>query len=169
MKIAMRKDTSKGRKTTGGKTWDLRVFRKTAVLAVVVICQDQAFSSSQEITGAQLSDDVIGENLAKKIRSTYQDCVDRSRGVTSRVHDCTDVELLYQDVRLNRAYKKLMTTLSKSERRDLRAEERSWLSKKREICFPGDEPAGFFLTDAAVCEMHEIAERATELEKRVKK
>jgi uncharacterized protein YecT (DUF1311 family) len=98
-----------------------------------------------------------------KLRSSYGKCLDDAAGVVPVSRDCMAVEYKYQDKRLNAVYKKLMSLGTKDEQATLRNEERRWIAYRDSTCNaqePQLAPEG--------CEVEATADRATELEARLR-
>ena len=53
--------------------------------------------------------------------------MDKSGGITTEVIDCIGAEVKLQDVRLNKAYKELMPTLSAARKKELQEVQRLWI------------------------------------------
>jgi uncharacterized protein YecT (DUF1311 family) len=101
------------------------------------------------------------------IRDAYNDCVGGGGETTAAILTCANNEFTFQDGRLNKAYKSLMSRLGKEERAALRSAERRWLVEKGERCALPAEPGTADQIVAADCEVRETARRATELEERL--
>ncbi len=63
------------------------------------------------------------DGLAKQ----FAVCMDKSGGITTEVIDCIGAEVKLQDVRLNKAYKELMPTLSAARKKELQEVQRLWI------------------------------------------
>lgn len=112
------------------------------------------------------------ESLAQRearigLRPSYEPCINATGGVTPDMKDCMSAEFVFQDKRLNTAYKKLMGTLRADEKLSLRNEERSWIKHKDAACDAGDEPGQADDVTAYDCVVTETAKRAQELEQRI--
>jgi uncharacterized protein YecT (DUF1311 family) len=77
---------------------------------------------------------------------------------------CTKTELAYQDVRLNKAYKALMTKLPADKQAKLKSDENIWIQYRDTHCPSGpndqDSPVGEYES----CMLTKTAEQATFLE-----
>ena len=104
---------------------------------------------------------------AVKIRPSLKECLGNSEDATPAMRDCLDAEHVYQDKRLNLAYRKLMANLSADERPALRAEERRWITFRDKFCATTPEPGQGQELDALSCLVNQTADRATELESKL--
>lgn len=100
------------------------------------------------------------------IRRAYDTCVKQSQGAMPKQQDCAETELTYQDDRLNRAYKTLLTRLDDLDKQAAVEAQRRWLAFRDEDCAAR---AGRFGSDAApatesTCRMESTAYRAQQLE-----
>ena len=75
---------------------------------------------------------VIPFSYAESYSEKYMSCVDNSNGVTIELIDCISDETIYQDKRLNIAYKKVMQSLNLKDSQALRAKQRSWIKARDE-------------------------------------
>lgn len=107
------------------------------------------------------------DSLNISIRNAYNECVGGGGETTEAVLTCANHEFSFQDDRLNKAYRSLMSRLVKEERATLRTAERAWLVEKGERCALPSEPGTIDQIVAADCEVRETARRATELEDRL--
>jgi uncharacterized protein YecT (DUF1311 family) len=105
---------------------------------------------------------------ADGIRASYSTCLDASGGVTPAMQTCFDTEYVYQDKRLNSAYKSLMAGLDPEARNKLRHEERNWLTHRRTLCAIDPDSGQSGRINSNGCELTETAKRATALEMRRK-
>lgn len=64
----------------------------------------------------------------------YEECIDKSNGVTSSMMDCSGNEIDNQDDQLNEYYKKLIAELNKKEKNELRSAQRSWIRDRDRTC-----------------------------------
>lgn len=96
----------------------------------------------------------------------YSTCMDNSGGVTSGMLDCISAETKYQDIRLNKAYKKVITKLSTSRKKQLQDVQRIWLKYRDANCnFYADPDGGTLATvNSNDCFLSTTASRAKELE-----
>jgi uncharacterized protein YecT (DUF1311 family) len=115
------------------------------------------------------SDSILAGNAAMKLRPSYQDCLDNSFIDQHPRLQCAEDEYGFQDARLNAVYKRLMESLPPSAKLMLRAEERTWIRKRRRRCDFGIDPLPDYVVEAADCQLKEAAKRATALERRLSK
>jgi uncharacterized protein YecT (DUF1311 family) len=92
-----------------------------AMLALMV-------SSSAWAQEAQKADDQTGYSKA------YDDCMEKSNGITVEVRDCIDEEYERLDKELNAVYGDLSAKSTPAARRALVASERAWLAFRRAQC-----------------------------------
>jgi len=112
-------------------------------------------ASAQNTTG----DTAIG------LRPSYASCTDhRDDEAPPAAVECTAEEYKYQDERLNKVYKHLMTSLDKARQEQLRQEERAWLEIRKGYCDTGSSANKVALLKSKDCNVYETAKRATELE-----
>ena len=64
----------------------------------------------------------------------YNDCIDKSGGVTSVMLDCISDETKNQDKLLNINYKKVMFLLDKEKKHELRKAQRLWMKYRDANC-----------------------------------
>ena len=93
-------------------------------------------------------------------------CIDRSNGVTAEMLDCIGVETKRQDVRLNKAYKDVMASLTPARKKQLQEVQRVWIKYRDVNCnFYADPDGGTIATvNSNDCFMSATASRAKELE-----
>jgi uncharacterized protein YecT (DUF1311 family) len=102
--------------------------------------------------------------LNAPVRPQYESCLDNSEGVTPVMQDCIDEEWIYQDKRLNTAYRKAMSTLSVEKKEDLRTKQRAWIKYRDTFCDAGNQPGQGQVLESEGCEVEQTAIRAAELE-----
>jgi uncharacterized protein YecT (DUF1311 family) len=124
--------------------------------------------SAEEMERIIASDSILAGNAAIKLRPSYQDCLDNSFIDEYPRLQCAYDEYDFQDARLNAVYKRLMESLPPPAKLALRAEERTWIRKRRRRCDFGIDPPPDYVVEAADCEVSEAAKRSTELERRLK-
>lgn len=97
------------------------------------------------------------------IQASYTQCMQKSLA-TSTWRDCTDAESVYQNKRLNAAYKALIAKLDPSHQAKLRWDERTWIRYRDALCTTN--PYGLEQPESANlgCTMQENARRAGYLE-----
>lgn len=101
-------------------------------------------------------------HLSKK----FDACMDKSGGVTMDMIDCIGAEFERQDVRLNKAYKSLMTNLTPERKKQLQEAQRAWIKFRDLNCNFYHDPDGGSIArvNANSCMMRMTADRAKELE-----
>lgn len=102
------------------------------------------------------------------LRPSLGSCLKQTDGTTPGIQTCLAQEHVFQDARLNRAYKKLMGSLNETSRKDLRDEERRWITFRNNFCSAGNEPGQGQELESDECLVDQTADRATELELRSK-
>ena len=100
------------------------------------------------------------------LRQAYSDCIGGGAMSTAAALQCAHDEFEFQDSRLNRAYKALMSSVSAERKIPLRNEERQWLASKKKKCALPDDAGTTAQVSSADCEVTETARRATILEGR---
>lgn len=93
-------------------------------------------------------------------------CIDRSNGVTAEMLDCIGAETKRQDVRLNKAYKDVMASLTPARKKQLQEVQRVWIKYRDVNCNFYADPDGETLAALSShdCFMSATASRAQELE-----
>ena len=96
----------------------------------------------------------------------YLTCVDKGEGVTDKTLDCISAEFDRQDTRLNDAYKKLISKLSKDRAKSLVEAQRAWIKFRDANCGFYHDPDGGSAAHIAgnECMLNATVERANELE-----
>jgi uncharacterized protein YecT (DUF1311 family) len=109
---------------------------------------------------AALAEEDVG--LSKR----FSRCMDSAGGTTSGMVDCISTEAKQQDVRLNKAYKELMATLSPERKKQLQEAQRAWIKFRDANCDFYYDPEGGSLARVSAndCMMSSTARRAKELE-----
>jgi uncharacterized protein YecT (DUF1311 family) len=108
----------------------------------------------------------VGDDKPPPVRASYDQCLDKSEGVTIAINNCIGTEYDFQDARLNTAYKALRATMSAEQRNALRDEERAWISDRDKTCAPPADGGTADMLGANECRMTRTAFRAAELEER---
>jgi uncharacterized protein YecT (DUF1311 family) len=104
------------------------------------------------------------------LRASYRDCVSANDGSTWDMQDCIEAEFVYQDSRLNSAYKALLSALPNESREKLKVEERAWITDKESACKWDSESEGQAQRiEANICSLEKTAARAEYLELLLKK
>ena len=102
------------------------------------------------------------------LRPRYADCM-RNAMTTAAMLTCSGNEFSFQDKRLNKAYRDLMSQVSEPRKTELRTAERQWLAKKRKQCAPPADGGTADQVSSADCEVEQTARQAANLEKQLKK
>jgi uncharacterized protein YecT (DUF1311 family) len=99
------------------------------------------------------------------LRSSYDQCLDETQGVTVAINNCIGSEYDFQDQRLNTAYKALRQSLSEDQqRRALRDQERAWIADRDKACAAPADGGTADMLGANECRLNRTALRAAELE-----
>ena len=101
------------------------------------------------------------------LRPSLSACIKKADGTTPGIHDCLRDEHGFQDHRLNQTYKKLMVSLNEHSRKQLREEERRWITFRDKFCAPESESGQGQELESDECLVDQTADRATELESRL--
>lgn len=102
----------------------------------------------------------------RSLSKQFTACMDKAGGVTASMVECTAAETKRQDVRLNKAYKNLMNTLSATRKKELQSTQRLWMKYRDANCNFYYDPNGGSIVrvTSAGCFMDMTTERANELE-----
>jgi uncharacterized protein YecT (DUF1311 family) len=100
------------------------------------------------------------------LSQTFSTCMDQAGGVTPSMVECIGAETERQDIRLNKAYKDIMTGLSPERKKQLQEAQRLWLKYRKADCDFYYEPEGGTIARVSAndCFMSFTAARAKELE-----
>jgi uncharacterized protein YecT (DUF1311 family) len=103
---------------------------------------------------------------AKDMTKEYLACVGKAEGVTDKTLDCVSAEFDRQDTRLNDAYKKLISKLSKDRAKSLVEAQRAWIKFRDANCGFYHDPDGGSAAHIAgnECMLNATVDRANELE-----
>ncbi|MDR6938203.1 lysozyme inhibitor LprI family protein [Luteibacter sp. 3190] len=101
---------------------------------------------------------------AAGIRTSYARCMDRAEADFFAIIECSNVEYLFQDERLNASYKRRMASLGENEKEKLRAEERLWIKARDSYCNSNEFGGVTSRAVIASCHMFQTAYRAMTLE-----
>jgi uncharacterized protein YecT (DUF1311 family) len=104
------------------------------------------------------------DESAVYLHQAYADCIGGGAMSTAAALQCAHDEFEFQDNRLNRAYKALMSSVSAERKITLRNEERQWLASKKSKCALPEDAGSTDQVSSADCEVTETARRATFLE-----
>jgi uncharacterized protein YecT (DUF1311 family) len=74
------------------------------------------------------------DDLSKELSKEYSVCIDNSGGVTPELLACNGDEFDRQDARLNDNYKKLMSKLSRNQKKVLLDGQRAWIILRKTNC-----------------------------------
>ena len=104
------------------------------------------------------------QEAPKGMSATYLACHGRARGSTVQDSLCAQAEIVSQDARLNKAYKRVMLQLADDApgRQSLQKAEQSWLKQRDYECQIDDH------TINSTCLVNKTAVRANELEGRIR-
>jgi len=96
----------------------------------------------------------------------YQQCLDRSGGVTAAMSECNAQELRYQDGLLNSRYRALISGLNGKKRRELKEAQRLWIRYRDANCgfYNGLTGGTMDIVVSGGCLVDMTARRAMELE-----
>jgi uncharacterized protein YecT (DUF1311 family) len=97
---------------------------------------------------------------------TFSACMEKSGGVTNSMVDCIGEETKSQDVRLNKAYKDVMASVSSERKKQLQNAQRLWLKYRKANCDFYYDPEGGTIArvNANNCFLSTTEARAKELE-----
>lgn len=98
------------------------------------------------------------------IRPGYAACLDATEGPDLDWIGCSRNEFGFQDVRLNAAYRTLLSKLLVEQRSELRASERAWISARDGVCANSKEDGQGKPLTANDCAVVFTARRASALE-----
>jgi|GEM_PF-609077 len=121
-----------------------------------------ASARTQDVDGEPADMDEQAKYLG--FRPSYYACIDQSDGSMPSYQRCADLELVYQDRRLNRIYGKLIKSLPPDGRVVLHREELAWITGKEAKCGMPDNPGQGQALDSTACAVTETARRARALE-----
>jgi uncharacterized protein YecT (DUF1311 family) len=97
-------------------------------------------------------------------RPSYDECTSKAGTSMYGMVACTKTELAYQDVRLNKAYKTLMTKLPTKEQAKLKSDENVWIQYRDTHCPNGPNDQNSPVGEYESCMLTTTAEQATFLE-----
>jgi uncharacterized protein YecT (DUF1311 family) len=134
-----------------------------ATLAITLVPAAVA-QSVAEPTNAEISkvfDSIYG------LRPSYAKCVDKTNEAGADTMQCMDVELAFQDRRLNLAYRSLSDKLDSNLKGKLKAFERTWMEYRDGSCAAMFDGKGRPPMDELSCRLYETAKQADSLEARL--
>ncbi len=156
-------------------------FNLAKVLPTITDANSQADAASQLVLrGAKVliiclavlwSEELLAatdDDLSKE----YSNCIDKatSEGTTADMFQCNGEELDRQDARLNDTYKKLMSKLSRNQKKVLLEGQRAWIIFRKTNCelfyqhAGGDDGGTAARFEFGGCSLNMTAARAKELE-----
>ena len=101
--------------------------------------------------------------IADSYSREFVQCTDRSGGVTTNMLGCINNEYKKQDSRLNRNYKKLMTTLKGQAKNHVQNAQKAWLKHQKATCDLYEQTSdggSAFTLMSQDCYLKEVTERA---------
>ena len=87
------------------------------------------------VPAAAASADWMDREVGRRISRAHLSCDEAASGRTGPTLDCNGQEFDLQDARLNRTYRRIMSTLPRAQRERLRASERAWIRKRDIACW----------------------------------
>lgn len=99
-----------------------------------------------------------------KYLPSYDECVAKAGTSIYELLDCTKAELAYQDSRLNKAYKVLMTRAQPEKRAKLRSDENIWIQYRDTNCPRGPSDTDSPIGEYESCVLAKTADQANYLE-----
>jgi len=136
----------------------LNLKMRNAIAVSILLVMSAASASAQQPSS---------ETEKAKLSASYDSCMEKSEGVTSKMLDCTGEEFRRQDARLNTAYRRAMSSFSSENREALKEAQRAWIKYRDTSCslLQGVEGGGTLATVAeADCILGITAERARWIE-----
>jgi uncharacterized protein YecT (DUF1311 family) len=143
--------------------------RAVAVAALVCAFAGWNAASASSLQVAGPDGETNQDESAIHLRQAYADCIGGGAMTTAAVLQCAHDEFEFQDKRLNRAYKALMSSVPADQKIALRNEERQWLASKKIKCALPEDAGTTDQVSSADCEVTETARRATFLEGQIHK
>lgn len=102
------------------------------------------------------------------LRPSFEDCSERSGGVTSAMQSCMEIEYQYQNGRLQSAYLLLLQSQDAKSRRATERRQAEWLAEKdRKCAWDAVHGGQAQRLEADYCNVQSTARRAVELEQRL--
>lgn len=100
------------------------------------------------------------------LSQTFSVCMDQSNGSTLSMIECIEAETGRQDIRLNKAYKDVMSRLTPERKKQLQEAQRLWIQYRKANCdfYYDTEGGSIARVNANDCFMSATAARAKELE-----
>jgi uncharacterized protein YecT (DUF1311 family) len=114
--------------------------------------------------GDKVTQEQLPENNG--LSQIFSACMNQSSGSTLSMIECIEAETGRQDVRLNKAYKDVMGSLTPERKKQLQEAQRLWLKYRKANCDFYYDPEGGSIArvNANDCFMSATAARAKELE-----
>lgn len=102
---------------------------------------------------------------SEKYSAEYENCMDKSEGVTYDMIDCSNKELERQDARLNQTYKSAISVLPAEQKRKLQEAQRLWIKFRDADCGIYYSLTGgtMDMLNGSSCELSTTKERADSL------
>lgn len=147
----------------------LHTLRRYATWACLFSVFVSASTKAAPLGQKTAENDTAVDSASISIRPAYDVCVSGGGRTTAAVLNCAHEEFIFQDKRLNDAYKLLMSRLDASKKAELRSQERKWLADKKERCKLPEDAGTIDQMVSADCGVRATARRATELEDQLKK
>ncbi len=145
---------------------DLSVTGLLMLGVIVAPACTQAQTNSSSVQADYTS--AMAEYQKIHIRPTMMECLNKADANTYLDRQCYQVESIFQNKRINEAYKILLAKLDAEDKLKLRNEERDWIKHRDSECALSEADAGQSgLLDREECLISETAKRATELESRL--
>ncbi|WP_266170542.1 lysozyme inhibitor LprI family protein [Dyella subtropica] len=101
------------------------------------------------------------------LRPSYGQCLLKAGDATAPNKGCMEVELDYQDKRLNKAYQAMMAKLSPALRVKLKAEEAVWIQYRDNRCASVVDDIERPELEPLSCKVDETGKQATDMEARL--
>jgi uncharacterized protein YecT (DUF1311 family) len=106
------------------------------------------------------------EVLSRTLSKAYQQCNERSGGVTFELRACSAAEHARKDIRLNQVYGATMARLNAAQKLMLRQHQRGWLKTRWKACEVELEDGGTLaMIGYDGCTLDEVARRILWLER----
>ena len=128
-----------------------------------------ALSALPALCGAVVSAKEVQSVLSHLygLRPSYDRCLAKAAAATEATRACVEEELAYQDKRLNKAYRSLMTKLSPPLQAKLTAEEAVWIQYRDNRCASVVDGIDRSELESLGCRVEETGKQASDLEARL--
>lgn len=103
----------------------------------ISLCAAMGLMTSISVTcAAAISSSCLQQALdnLEGLRPSYKNCLHKASQGAAYAVDCMNIELAYQDRRLNAAYGELMAKLGPNYQKQLGKDERTWIKYRNAIC-----------------------------------